>query len=260
MSGHISTSQRLHERLKSLIAETETGERLPAEPKLARQLGVSRATLREAMRTFEAQGFIHRKQGSGTYVIRPSHIIDSGLEVLESIETMAERIGLDVSMVDLRVERRLASESEQQALGLSPGQNVIILARVMIADDRPVAYLVDIVPDDILNLEDLESGFSGSVLDLILRQNLCPVVSSRCEIIAEPATPEIARHLGLQRGDVLLKFTAYLFTDTGRVVDYSFSHFLPGYFRFHVVRRIGEFTPSNLVANNTATITNLKNS
>jgi GntR family transcriptional regulator len=57
------------------------------------------------MRTFETQGLIRRRQGSGTYVVRPSHVIESGLEVLESIETLSNRIGLKVSVGEL--SRRL---------------------------------------------------------------------------------------------------------------------------------------------------------
>jgi GntR family transcriptional regulator len=49
----------------------------------------------------------------------------------------------------------------------------------------------------------------------------------------------VARKLGIQRGDVLLRFIAYLYTSAGKAVDYSFSYFLPGYFRCHVVRRVG---------------------
>ncbi len=73
-------------------------------------MGVSRATLREAMRIFETQGLIRRRQGAGTYVLSPSHVIESGLEVLESIETLAERIGLKVAVRDLKLENRLATE------------------------------------------------------------------------------------------------------------------------------------------------------
>ena len=58
------------------------------------------------------------------------------------------------------------------------------------------------------------------------------------EIQAVAAPAEIARALEIQRGDVLLKFIANLYTQHGRVVDYSISYFLPGYFRFHVVRRV----------------------
>ncbi len=49
----------------------------------------------------------------------------------------------------------------------------------------------------------------------------------------------MARALQIQRDDVLLHFVAYLYSNDGRVVDYSFSYFLPGYFRFHVVRKVG---------------------
>ena len=53
-----------------------------------------------------------------------------------------------------------------------------------------------------------------------------------------PADQEIARSLGVQRKDGVLSFEALLFTVEGRPVDYSFSYFLPGYFRFHVIRRV----------------------
>lgn len=244
LSSTLTRSQRLHETLGSLIAAAGPGERLPSEPRLARELGVSRATLREAMRTFETQGLIRRRQGSGTFVVHPAGVIETGLEVLESIETMAERIGLSVSMGELKVEHRPATPVEAEALNLPSGnagvQDAILhLSRVILAEKRPVAYLIDILPEDVLKPEDLPEEFSGSVLDLLLKQRGLPLMSSRCEITAVTASPETARALGIQRGDVLLRFVAYLYDAGGRVVDYSFSYFLPGTFRFHVVRRVG---------------------
>lgn len=243
MSRNQSISQRLHESLGNIIAATPPGERLPSEPKLARQLGVSRATLREAMRIFETQGVIQRKQGSGTFVVRPSQVIESGLEVLESLESIAGRIGLAVSMGELRVEHRQATEEERRALCLSEAGKVLYLSRVILAEGRPVAYLIDIVPEDILGPQDVSPDFSGSVLDLLIRRGEPILHTSRCEINAVTASPEVARFLGIQRGDVLLRFVSYLYDVNGRIIDYSFSYFLPGYFRFHVVRRIGNYAP-----------------
>ncbi len=239
MPENQTRSQRLHEDLRQIIASTEPGERLLSEPELARQLGVSRATLREAMRTFETQGLIRRRQGSGTFVVRPSQVIQTGLEVLESIETLARRIDLAVSMGELKVESRHALEEEVDALCLDNNCNVVHLSRVILAEDRPVAYLIDILPEDILTPRDLEPGFTGSVLDLLLKRGTLPLATSRTEINAVTATTEVARALGIQRGDVLLRFVAFLYTTEGRVVDYSFSFFLPGYFSFHVNRRVG---------------------
>lgn len=234
-----SISQRLHEDLGRVIASASPGDQLPSEPELALQLGVSRATLREAMRTFEIQGFLIRRQGAGTFVAQPSQVIDNGLEVLESIETLANRIGLQVSMGNMDVENRFPSDEERSELNLEPGQTVLDISRVILAEGHPAAYLVDVLPDDIISQADLEKEFTGSVLDILLKKKNLELVSSRCEIMAVTASREVARSLAIQRGDVLMCFEALLYSASGRVVDYSFSYFLPGYFRFHVVRRVG---------------------
>jgi GntR family transcriptional regulator len=241
MSGYITRSQQLHENLAKIIASAQPGERLPTEPSLAKQLGVSRATLREAMRTFETQGLIHRRQGSGTYVLHPSYVIETGLEVLESIETIARRIGLEVSVGELKIEPRHPTEDEARILSLTPDSKVLVLTRVIVAEGSPVAYLVDSLPQDFLSMGELDSSFTGSVLDLLLKRGTPRLNISRTEINAVTAQSEVARALRIQRGDVLLRFVAYLYADTGQVVDYSFSYFLPGYFKFHVIRRVGQF-------------------
>lgn len=239
MNRNQSISQKLHEDLAKIIANTKEGSRLPSEPTLAKQLGVSRATLREAMRTFETQGRLYRRQGSGTYVIHPTQVIESGLEVLESIDTLANRIGFQVSMGESRIENRTATNEEAKALEIETGAPVICFKRVMVTDGYPVAYLVDVLPEGIISPDMLPDKFSGSVLDLLIKRSGLELDSSRCEINAVNASSQIARSMGIQRGDVLLRFVAYLYTKSRKCVDYSFSYFLPGYFRFHVIRRIG---------------------
>lgn len=238
MTGY-SVSQRLHVQLEQVIAGTEPGERLPSEPALAEQLGVSRATLREVMRTFETQGRIQRRQGSGTFVTHPPHVIESGLELLESIHTLAERSGISVSLGSLDIDRCAPTDEECRALGLNEDDQAIKLNRVILAEGRPVAYLIDVLPDEILSSDDLGDDFNGSVLDLLLRRGDPPLFVSRTEINAVQAPSKVARAMGIQRGDVLLCFVANLFTTDSKAIDHSISYFLPGYFRFHVVRKVG---------------------
>jgi GntR family transcriptional regulator len=230
--------QRLQADLADLIARTPAGQRLLSEPELAKQLGVSRATLREAMRSFETQGLIRRRQGSGTFVVGKVAVLDSGLEVLESLDTMAKRLGLEVSVSDLSIEAVKADEEVANALNVSVGADLTRVRRVIRADGRPVAYLVDTLLEETLHSADVPADFHGSVLDFLLGRG-DSLTTSRANISAIGATADVAKALEIQRGDVLLHFYSQLFDSSGKAVDYSLSYFIPGYFHFHVVRRVG---------------------
>ena len=211
---------------------------MTSEPELAKQMGVSRATLREAMRTFETQGLIRRRQGSGTYVVGKVPVMDAGLEVLESLDTMARRMNLEITVSDLSIEQVEADKDTATGLDVSDGTRLTRVRRVMRADGRPAAYLIDTLPETILKPDDLPAKFSGSVLDfLIARGDKLGI--SRADISATNAPADVAKPLEIQRDDVLLKFASQLYDANGRVVDYSVSYFIPGYFNFHVNRRVG---------------------
>lgn len=230
--------QRLQADLSALILSTPAGQRLSSEPELAKQMGVSRATLREAMRTFETQGLIRRRQGAGTFVVGKVPVIDAGLEVLESLETMAQRMNLKVTVSDLRIEQVEADAKSAQGLGVLAGTRLTRVQRVMRADNRPVAYLIDILPSQILAPDALPNRFGGSVLDYLLSSGVDLRVS-RAAISATNAPADVAKALEIQRDDVLLHFASQLYDADGKVLDYSMSYFIPGYFHFHVNRRVG---------------------
>jgi GntR family transcriptional regulator len=230
--------QRLQADLAELIARTPAGQRLLSEPDLAKQMGVSRATLREAMRSFETQGLIRRRQGSGTFVVGKVAVIESGLEVLESLETIAKRLGLEVSVSNLNIEEVKADPEIAAALDVAVDAKLTRVRRVIRADGRPVAYLVDTLLEETLHQADMPADFHGSVLDFLLGRG-DSLTTSRANISAIGATAEVAKALEIQRGDVLLHFYSQLFDANGKSVDYSLSYFIPGYFHFHVVRRVG---------------------
>lgn len=230
--------RRTEEALAAFIKTVEPGTYLPSEPKLAKQLGVSRATLREAMRGFEGQGVIVRKQGVGTLVTHPPQVIETGLETLESLETLARRIGLQVEMGELKVQRREATPAETRRFELANGETVVDISRVMHNMDRPIAFLVDSLPEGAVPEDVRKARFKGSVLDLLVQKSQPGVHSSQTEIKAVSASADVARELGIQRGDVLLCMEAWLRTSRGSAIDHSYSYFLPGTFRFSIIRRV----------------------
>lgn len=237
---NLSLFQKLNVDLAKIIAETPPDTRLKSEPELAASLGVSRATLREAMRSFEGQGLIRRRQGVGTFVLDQKQNIESGLEVLESIEVQAARLGLDVKMGYLEINHLKADGELAEQLNIKQGSPAIRISRVIWVADRPVAYLVDNVLPDIIDHEQLEKGFTGSVLDLILKRGTPELSYSKTIVAAYSASASIAKKMQLQRGDSLLKFDAYLVDKNDRIIDYSLSFFVPGFFKFQVIRSIGK--------------------
>ena len=84
-----SLSQQTARRLYSLIAaekEFVPGEKLPNELELSQRLGVSRATLREAIQSLTVQGVLEVRRGRGTFVSeRVTEINDFGFSALEQV-------------------------------------------------------------------------------------------------------------------------------------------------------------------------------
>lgn len=239
MSEEMSVYQRLHNDLSQLIQNTPKGTKLPSEPQLSKDMGISRATLREVMRTFESKGLIYRRQGLGTFVVGPTQIIETGLEVLESIETQAKKIGLDVTMGHFEINNIEADVEQARKLNLSQGNPLVEIRRVILSEGLPIAYLIDILPVEILNIENMAEDFTGSVLDLLLQIGEPTLSVSKTEISAVHAQPDSVKAFGIQRGDTLLLLSSILFDVDGNPVDLSYSYFLPGHFRLQIVRKIG---------------------
>ena len=82
-------SQQTAGRLYTTIVveqQLQPGEKLPNEVELAQQLGVSRATLREAIRTLADRGVLEVRRGKGTFVSRRVEEIDDfGFSSLERV-------------------------------------------------------------------------------------------------------------------------------------------------------------------------------
>lgn len=104
-------SQRIADTLKRMIVEEHIynyGEKLPNENELSQELGVSRTTLREAIRTLISNGVLVVKRGKGTYVAEQIDQFTQGIEVNDFLKKQ-------VTLRDL-YETRLIFEPEAAAL------------------------------------------------------------------------------------------------------------------------------------------------
>jgi GntR family transcriptional regulator len=236
---------RAEEALMALLAggAYQPGDQLPPEPELAQQLGISRSTLREAIRTFEERGLITRRQGVGTFVVRSSPlIIESGLEILESVDTLVRRRGIAIQTRNLEIQSKPASRDLARLFGVPEGAALTVVTRTKVAAGQPVAHMIDALPASVVSVEDIRSGFQGSVLDYLRTRGDLALAHARADILPVLADDDQSSHLSLEPGTVLLLLEETLYTLTGEIIGFSRNYFVPEFFKFHVVRRIQRAT------------------
>ncbi len=227
------------EALNRLIQDGtyRVGDRLPPEPELAQRLGISRATLREALRAFEDKGLITRRRGLGTFINAPTHVIDSGLEQLESLDTLARRMGLVCTTEDLEIREEPAPREIASRLGIAPGETVITVGRTKVTNGVIAAYMYDVLPAWVTDIATLRASFKGSVLDYLLERQV-PLAFAWTNIIATRADSSVAAKLRVKPSTVLLLLEEVSYTQDNQIVGYSQNYFLPSVFKFHLIRRI----------------------
>lgn len=140
------------EQIKEKInnGELEPGTRLPSEMAFAKQLRVSRNTLREALRILEEENIIIRKHGVGTFVNKkPS--FSGGLEELFSITDMIKREGKEPSTDWHYTGYTDPHQDDVEELELTKDERVYLIKRLRQADGQPLVYCIDKIPESKLS-------------------------------------------------------------------------------------------------------------
>ena len=219
-----------------------SGERLPPEQELSGQLGISRGTLRTALRRLEESGEIVRRQGSGTFVgQKSSWSLEEGLERLVSYTELSRRQGITLALGHLQIEH-VALDAEHAALfGVDPATPATTVTRVVLLDGSPGAHMRDVVhpqiklPSPARLRQAMERG--QMVLDVLLKAGV-PVAYNRLQIKPRTLTRRdaIGKALGVTGTTAALEIEHVTCTAEGAPVEQSVDTFLPGSLDLHLVR------------------------
>ena len=238
-SGFTTLTMATEEMLRQAIQDGKfpPGSQLPSEMELISMLGVSRSTLREAMRTLEEQHLIVRKRGLGTYVSERSILKD--LSINFGITEMIRQAGMLPGADIVSLKREKASASIAKALQLAESEMIVVMSRVRTADQRPVVWSQDIIPEKVLGEHTIETPFleTHSLYQYLETHLQINISHGMAQIRPVAATAEIAEKLNIHKGAPLLRFDQTDYDSNERPVLHSIEHHLPDAFVFIVNRR-----------------------
>jgi GntR family transcriptional regulator len=121
--------------LRGRLARGEFTGRFPGDEELRETYGVSRHTVREAVRRLQAEGVIERGRGRGTFVT--GALIEQPLGALYSLFRSVEAQGYVQRSVVRHLEER-RDEEAAKVLGRAPDEPLVYLERLRLADDQPI--------------------------------------------------------------------------------------------------------------------------
>jgi GntR family transcriptional regulator len=207
----------LRERIES--GELGAGQRLPAERDMARQLGVSRMTVRQALAALADRGLVERGVGQGTFVSGVGKV-EHDLGRLVGLSEVAARHGLVAGARVLEARERGASAPVAAALGLEDDAPVVRLRRLRSAGGRPFSIEDDWFPAGLVP-GILERDLSGSLCALLREDyGLVPGdAEERLEPVAAGAFE--ARVLGIALGAPLMLVERVVHTPAGTPMMFS---------------------------------------
>jgi GntR family transcriptional regulator len=139
--------------------EYSPGAQLPPENELSRELGVSRVTVREALRVLAEQKILIKIQGRGTFVADNPGIVQPARSFTGNLEDLYDQLER-VSVKHIEIATVPATEELREKLSLSENDTELVtVKRIRYVDDEPYAYTINVLPSAIgthLNKDNLQ--------------------------------------------------------------------------------------------------------
>jgi GntR family transcriptional regulator len=191
----------IEQALRARIAELRPDDPLPSDAMLCEEFGVSRMTARNAVQRLTQEGLVYRVPGRGTFVAEPPVHRQAG-SLLSFTEEMRRR-GREPTSRVLARDVREPRPAEASRLQLEPGEQVIAVRRLRLADEEPLAVEEAVFPAAIAPLvlrADLERA---SLHDTLVQGGHIPTMG-RARLGAEAAGEDDASLLDVPPGSPLL--------------------------------------------------------
>lgn len=223
---------KIKEALKKSILEGvyKEHEKLPSEKSLMDQFGVSRITVRQALRDLTSEGLIFSSQGKGTFVSKPKAVQD--VHRLEGFgEAMASK-GYDTTARVIGIRQMNGTREVLDALNLKPKAQVVEVKRIRYLNREPISIDTSYFPLEIgehLFSKDL----SGDIFPMLENQLGTTLGSADIRLEARAADAEVAELLQIEPGNPIMWVQRLTLDKNGIPVDFEYLAIRGDSYQYH---------------------------
>ncbi len=223
---------QVEELLRKIIElpEYKNGGFLPKEVELAKRLGISRNTIRQATNKLEYEGLLTRKKGVGTKVAE--NTVTTSLDSWHSFtQEMSEK---GVVFVNFRIETKWVKADARLAafMQIPEETEVLCLVRLRGFEDGPFVYFESYFHPRI-GLTGKED-FARPLYDIIEQDYHVVPVLSREKIRAKSASAITAKRLKIRNGDPVLVRERFVFDPGNRPIEYNIGFYIAEKFTYSI--------------------------
>jgi DNA-binding GntR family transcriptional regulator len=223
---HASPVPLYHQAARALEQAIEDGRlprgtKLDSELDLAERLGISRPTMRAAIKQLVDKGLLVRRRGIGT-MVAPKPVRRA--VALTSLYDDLKQAGREPQTRVLALEEALCPPDVAEHLGLGPTAPVLRFDRLRVAGSDPIALMHNVVPAGLLEIEKEDLERTG-LYDLFRGSGIAPHIATQ-RVGARKAGAEEAELLEIEPGDPVLTMTRTAYDTSGRPIEYG-SHSYP---------------------------------
>ncbi len=213
------------------------GELLQPEADIAEALGVSRATVRQAVLELVRQKKLFRVPGRGTFVVKTESKLTRGMPGLTSFTEDVIRSGKKPGAKLISFEAGLkASGDIAQALALRENEDTLVrIKRLMSVDEEPVGLHEVYLPERIWDRVGVEAGvLTDGSLYSILEQNGIAIAGATETIKVSRASKDTAHRLGIDVNEPVLFMNRIAYGTDGKPVEYAFNIYRPDRYSYKI--------------------------
>jgi len=229
---------KIKEHVINLISQEvyKPGDKLPSETTFAKELDVSRASLREALRVLEKEGRIIKKQGIGTFVSEPIPRFEKGIEELFSVTDTIKNEGFKPGTKGLEIQKIKADKTLALKMGIDPADEILKIKRIRTADEKSVVYCIDFLntKDFPINVDD---DFSGSLFDILENKYEISINYAVADIKPVSADDLLVSKLDVKKHQPILLLEQFHYDKKDRMFLFSKNYFRSDQFQFQVLRK-----------------------